>query len=304
MDIYSLKNKKLEPVRPKPFKLEKDIQHLVEGNLQVLFGYELVRSEFQIGSYRIDTLCYDKQSSSFVIIEHKKDKNFSVIDQGFSYLSVVLENRSDLILEYQERLGRTLRRKSVDWTQTKVIFVSSSFSVYQKESINFKDLPIELWEIKQYENNTVSLTQHKSQSTTTSVTEISQKGIIGKVTREVKVYTEDETLRYGSDETKELYDSYKNRIIDLGDDIDVKFRKDYVGFKRNKRTFTDIMVSKKFIKIWFNLTKGELDDPKNICRDVSNIGHWGNGDYEIRITDDENFEHILSLIGQSYNRNK
>ena len=58
------------------------------------------------------------------------------------------------------------------------------------------------------------------------------------------------------------------------------------------------------MKIWINLQKGELDDPKNLVRDVSAIGHWGNGDYELQVRNDENFEYILSLIKQSIIKNK
>lgn len=50
--------------------------------------------------------------------------------------------------------------------------------------------------------------------------------------------------------------------------------------------------------------KGELDDPKKLARDVANIGHWGNGDYELQIRDDENIEYIMLLIKQSYRKNK
>ena len=56
--------------------------------------------------------------------------------------------------------------------------------------------------------------------------------------------------------------------------------------------------------MWFNLSKGELDDSKKLARDVSKIGHWGNGDYELQISSDEDFEYIMSLIKQSYKRNK
>ncbi len=51
--------------------------------------------------------------------------------------------------------------------------------------------------------------------------------------------------------------------------------------------------------MFINLPKGQLDDPKNITRDVSNIGHWGNGDYELKITDDVLFEYIMSLVKQA-----
>jgi len=51
--------------------------------------------------------------------------------------------------------------------------------------------------------------------------------------------------------------------------------------------------------MWINLSKGQLDDSKKITKDVSNIGHRGNGDYELQIKDDSELEYILSLVRQS-----
>ena len=300
MEIYFNKKQELSSVRTKPFRLEKDIQNLVESNLQTLFKLDLVKSEFSINNYRLDSLCFDIESKSFVIIEYKKDKNYSVIDQGFSYLSTVLENKGDLIIEYQEKFGKRVRKDSIDWSQIRIVFISPSFSQYQKDSINFKDLPIELYEIQQYENDLVTLNKIQSKSSSTSINDLSDGGVIGKVKSEIKVYTEESITNYGSDFTKELYSQYKNKIMELGDDINVKFTQRYIGFKRGKKNFTDITVSKDFIKIWLNQKKGKIDDSKNLCRDVSNIGHWGNGDYELRVTDNKDFEYILSLIRQSY----
>jgi len=302
MSLYYTTNKKLIEQRNKPFKLEREIQTLVESNLETLFGYELVKSEFTITNYRLDTLCFDNESKSFVIIEYKKDKNYSVIDQGFSYLSTVLENKGDLIIEYQERFGKRVKRDSIDWSQTKIVFISPSFNQYQVDSINFKDLPIELYEIKKYDKDIIVLDKIRNKTTSTSINDLSEGGVISKVKREIKVYSEDDTLNYGSDYTSDLYEQFKTRILDLGDDINVKFTKYYVGFKKGKKNFTDIVVSKKFIKIFLNHKLGILDDSRGICRDVSKIGHWGNGDYEINITDDKDFEYILSLIRQSYEK--
>ena len=102
MKLYSIKNKKLVAVSAKVFKLEKDIQSLVENNLAELFNLQLVTSELSIKNFRVDTLGYDKENKSFVIIEYKKDRNFSVIDQGYTYMSLMLNNKSDFILEYNE----------------------------------------------------------------------------------------------------------------------------------------------------------------------------------------------------------
>jgi predicted transport protein len=297
MPLYHI-NEQLDLIKKHPFVLEKDLQTLTENNLVKIFGLQLVKSEFALQKFRIDTLAYDKEANAFVIIEYKRSKNFSVIDQGYAYLSLMLNSKSDFILEFNENLNNTLKRNDVDWSQSRVLFVSPNFTNYQREAINFKDLPIELWEVKRYENQTVSYEQIIKSDSQESINTISKSDItIRSVAKEIKVYTEQEHFQNVSDEIKELYDKVKSAILDLGN-IEIKPKKKYIAFVCGKN-IVDIHPQQKALKIWLNLSLGELDDPKQLTRDVSNTGHWGNGDYEIRISSDENLEYILSLIKQT-----
>ena len=139
MNLYTAKEK-LKIVKEKPYKLEREIQSLFENNLITLMGLQLVKSEFTIKSRRIDTLAYDAQSKAFVIIEYKRSKNISVVDQGFTYLSLMLENKADFIVEYNETQKDSLKRSDVDWSQTRVAFVATGFTDNQKTATNFKDI--------------------------------------------------------------------------------------------------------------------------------------------------------------------
>lgn len=296
-------NDRLENIREHPFKLEKDIQSLTEKNLNSIFGLDFVKSEFSLNNFRIDTLAFDNDARAFVIIEYKRNKNFSVIDQGYAYLSLMLNNKADFILEYNENSIETLKRHDVDWSQSRVIFISLSFTTYQKEAINFKDLPIELWEIRRYSNQTVNYNQIKTSGAQESVKTISrQDEAIEKVTKEIRVYTEDEHLEKGTDKTKELYETFKSAILNL-EELEVKPKKKYIAFVSGSNV-VDIHVQKNALKMWLNLRKGDLDDPKQLARDVSSIGHWGNGDYEISVQNDDILEYTLSLIKQSLKKNK
>lgn len=291
---------RLESVRVKPFRYEKDIQNIVEKNLTQVFDLEFVCSEMTIKNFRVDTLCYDKSNKSFVIIEYKKGKSYSVIDQGYSYLSLMLNNKSDFILEYNENKSGNLKRGNIDWTQSKVLFISPNFSTYQKESINFRDLPIELYEIKRFSNNSIIINQIKGEGSE-SVSKLSKgKGVIGKVSKEVKVYSEEDIVSFGEKEIQSLYYSLRSSILEL-DDVDILPRKKYIGFVRD-RNICSIFVQKKKIKLWINMKKGELNDGQGLTRDVSHIGHHGIGDYETHIDNDDDIEYILSLIKQSYYR--
>ncbi|WP_338039052.1 hypothetical protein [Maribacter litopenaei] len=175
MNLYNTIEKKLKSVKEKPFKLEKEIQSLFEHNLEIIMGLQLVKSEFSIKGKRIDTLAYDIQSKAFVIIEYKRSKNISVVDQGFTYLSLMLENKADFIVEYNETQKRTLKRSDVDWSQTRVIFVSTGFTDNQKTATNFKDIAIELREVKRYENDLVSINQVKKSKSAESIKPLSSE---------------------------------------------------------------------------------------------------------------------------------
>lgn len=302
MALYKI-GSRFEQIKENSFRLEKEIQDLTEKNLKVILGLDFVRSEFSLNNFRIDTLSFDQEANAFVIIEYKRDRNFSVIDQGYAYLSLMLNNKADFILEYNESLNKNLKRNDVDWSQSRVIFISPSFTNYQREAINFKDLPIELWEIKRYENDTVTFDQIQKANAQESIKTISKKDeTVKTIVNEIKIYTEEEHLENSSEEIRELYKKFKIAILNF-EDIEVKPKKKYIAFASNKN-IVDIHPQRKALKMWINVSLGELDDPKHLARDVSSTGHWGNGDYELQITSDEEFEYILSLIKQSYKKNK
>ncbi|MCD6112681.1 MAG: hypothetical protein J7J86_05360 [Bacteroidales bacterium] len=302
MALFKIGNR-LEYIMEKPFKLEKEIQTLTEQNLNTIFGLDFVKSEFALNNFRIDTLAFDKDANAFVIIEYKRDKNFSVIDQGYAYLSLMLNNKADFILEFNENLDKTLKRNDLDWSQSRVMFISPAFTTYQREAINFKDLPIELWEVKRYENNSVAFEQIQKAGAQESIKTISKTDkTIDHVIKEIKVYSEQEHLENVNEEIEELYEKFKNAILNL-DNLEVKPKKKYIAFVAG-RNVIDILPQKKALKMWINMSKGELEDTKGITRDVSTTGHWGNGDFEIQVKDDENLEYILSLVKQSIRKNK
>lgn len=299
MTLFSNHSGLLKEVKEKPFKLERDIQKVFEVNLVLIMGLELVKSEFTIKNRRIDSLAFDPQSKAFIIIEYKRDKNISVFDQGITYLSLMLENKADFIVEYNENLKRSLKREDVDWSQTRVVFVSTDFTQIQIQATNFKDLAIELWEVNQYANDTISIEAIKKSPTAESIKPLTkQNSSLQAVANEIKVYTEDDHIKNTTPALAEVYEKFRNAILNLADDIEIVPVKTYVAFKKGTN-ICDIEFYKKALKLFINIKKGQLDDPKNLTREISNIGHAGNGDYEVQVTGTENLEYIMSLIKQA-----
>lgn len=290
-------NNKIQKLELDEFKLEKELQLFVESNLEELLNLEIVKSEFSIENYRIDTLAFDKENRSFIIIEYKRGNSYSVIDQGYSYLATVLNNKAELILEYNERKGKSLKRDEIDWSQTKVIFISQKFTKYQKDSLNFKDLPIELYEVKKYDGDIILFTSINKKENSESINVISKKDVvIEKVSKEIKTYTLENHFENSDESIIEIFNVYKEKIEEMLPEIELMPKKIYIAFKLNNKNLIDFKLQKNSIKAWINAKEGKLNDPKKITRDVAHENHNGNGDYELTIKSLEELEYILSLI--------
>lgn len=287
-------------MKEKPFKLEREIQRLFEQNLPAIMNLELVKSECIIRNRRIDTLAFDPQSKAFVIIEYKRERNRSAFDQGITYLNLMLQHKADFLVEYNECRKAQLRRSDIDWSQTRVAFVAPNFTENQIEATDFRDFAIELWEVRRYENGLIAVTPIQKSPTAESIRQIAgNNASIRTIAEEIRTYTEEDLLQGKSDEAAALYDRYRSAILNLADGIEIKPQKLYVAFKKENRNIVDIEIQRKGLKIFINVKQGRLCDPKGLARDISGVGHWGNGDYEIKASDDKELEYVMSLARQA-----
>lgn len=296
MRLYQINKGKLSKIKEEPFKLEKDSQKLVEDNLETLLELQLVKPEFAIQDRRFDTLAYNPEDKSFVIIEYKLNKNSSVIDQGYTYLNIILEHKEAAVLELNNQFKKNLSVKDIEWQTTKVIFISSSFTEFQRGALN-EGLPIELLQIKRYGNNLISLTPIiKAKSSINNL--VKKSSTFEKVDREIKNYTEMDHLAQASEEIKELYAEFKSAILNLDSQIEIEAKKLYVAFKKEGANICDIEIHSKNLKIYANAKWGDLEDSKGLFNNVSNVGHWGNGDYRVVVNSNKDLEYIMSVIKQ------
>jgi len=263
MAIYKINNQKLETISEKKIKLEKDLQKITEDNLKTVFGLKFISTEFTIHDTRIDSLAFDEESNSFVIIEYKRDRSFSVVDQGFAYLSVMLNNKDSFILEFARKTGINLEKIKIDWEQSKILFLANSFTPHQLKAVQFKDLPFELWEVKKYSNNTILYDKIKTPKTNESIKTITKDKNIQKVNREVKNYTAEDHLAGKSDEIKEIFENLRNGLLQIDSSIEEVPRKIYIGYQIN----------------WYNVvaihiynSKIVIDFPRTVPKDLEKFG--------------------------------
>lgn len=294
MKVFSNVNR-LRRVDEVEFKLEKDMQILVENNLDELLGLSFVASEYSIKDYRFDTVAFDDDSNAFIIIEYKRGKNNSLVDQGYAYLSTLLEYKANLVLLYNEKFNKSKQIRDFNWSNSRIYFVSSKFTKYQTSATSFADMPFNLFEIKQYKNGIILFDEiNKNDNISTKEINTTMNTKIEEVNKEIIVYTENMHLDNKSDEAIELYNEFKNRLFELGD-VSLEIKKMYITFKIKIPIF-QVVVMKNKLKIYIDskyIDSVIILELGNSIRDVSNIGHWGSFNYEYIISSLDDIEDLV-----------
>ncbi len=123
-----------------------------------------------------------------------------------------------------------------------------------------------------------------------------EKYKLKKDKKEKKVYDLN-SYKFGS-HSRELFDILSKEIKALDEEIVENFNQDYISYKFSKN-FVDIVVQTKDLKLYLNMKFNELQDEKNLARDMTNKGHLGNGDIEVKLETKENIPYCLGLIKQA-----
>ncbi|GAA8165190.1 DUF262 and DUF1524 domain-containing protein [Helicobacter pylori] len=114
--------------------------------------------------------------------------------------------------------------------------------------------------------------------------------------REKKAY-DLSSYKFGS-HSRELFDILRKEIKALDERITEKFNQEYISYMFDKN-FVDIVVQTKDLKLYLNMPFNELQDEKNLARDMTNKGHLGNGDIEVKLETKKNIPYCLGLIRQA-----
>lgn len=304
MPIYKQSGNKLAPVKEKKVGLEKTIQTLIEQNLSEVFGLSFVTSEFPLNNLRIDTLAFDEETKSFVVIEYKRDRSFTVIDQGYAYLALLLNNKADFVLEYNEKCKKNLRKDNVDWSQSRVIFVAQSFTKYQQEAIGFQDLPIELWEVKKYDSDLVSFNQIRASEKSESIKTVAKSKDIERVSREIKQYSLDDHIKPHWIKTRELFDEFSQRVLELNSRFEINPTKYYIGFNIENKVVFNIQTRKsKLLLELYRVKPKDLKDPEKKTRYMNRSFEFYNKHItQFDIKNEDDIDYAMLLVKQVYKK--
>jgi predicted transport protein len=254
--FYKIKNSQLEEIGKREI-LERDVQRLVEANLDLLFGLEFVDTELSIENVRFDTLAFDKESNAPIIIEFKKTFEKSLFDQGLEYLNILFSRKADFTITLHKKIGISPDPDKISWENAKVIFVGNRFSERQKRAVSFQGLPIELWSFEWLENDFFKIDREtlvKEASLSEFAKSIGSEAIaIEKVRREIKEYDRDYHKNDANPKIWELFEKVENGVKDFGD-FEVRYRKLYICFY-GKQSFFVVKLLKSKLQVEFGKEK-------------------------------------------------
>ena len=287
-------NGHVEELKSKSVTIEKELQNIIEKNMQEFFGVRFLASEYRIDNGRMDSIGIDENNCP-VIFEYKRFSSENVINQGLFYLNWLLEHKANFKLLVLETYGNEVAN-NIDWSMPRVVCIASDFNKYDEEAIKQINRNVSLIRYKQY-NNDLLLFELLN---TNTVAPIDNEQVERKTSQNnEKTFTEQ--YKNATQKFKELYDELSDYATSLGDDASQSTLKLYSAFKKIKNFCTmEVYQTKMLINFRLNPDDYELSDT---LRDVRNIGHWGCGDLQLIMRDRSEIEKAKELILKAYENN-
>lgn len=304
MALFKINGTAVKKITAKDLDLEKNLQSLFEANLDELLNIGFLAHEYSTSSGgRLDTLGIDKDGAP-CIIEYKKNQNDNVINQGLSYLYWLLDHKA----EFEKLCTDKKLSVPIDWDSPRVICIAESYNKFDLDTVNILPINVELWRYRIYDENILFLEPENFQKV-----KVSTSGIVRRAKQEKerasvlqKNYTVEDHTKKTTDEVKDLFLKVREYILAIDEAIKEEPKKLYIAYKLTTN-FVDIEVRSKDLKIFLNVESGKLSDPLGLARDLTKpkpTGHWGNGDYEVKLESENNLDAVFALIKQSYDLNK
>lgn len=288
-------NGKVEEYQSSTVTLEKELQTVIENNMDTFFGVTFLATEYRTtDGGRMDSIGIDENNCP-VIFEYKRSMKDNVINQGLFYLNWLLDHKDSFKVLVIEKLGLDAAQK-IDWTMPRVICVAGDFTKYDESAIKQMNRNISLIRYKKFGRDLLMFEQiNENIAIATTDTEIPTKAKSADKTFEEQLATTDKQIKI-------LYKDLSNYILSLGDDISETHLKLYAAFKKIKNVVTVVVLKKKLV-LNLPLDVKTVAFEEGFSRDVTNIGHWGCGAVELHLQTSSDFEKAKPLIDRAYNEN-
>lgn len=288
-------NKTVKEYQSGTVTLEKELQTVIENNMNTFFGVTFLASEYRTtDGGRMDSIGIDENHCP-VIFEYKRSMKENVINQGLFYLNWLLDHKDSFKVLVIEKLGLKAA-DDIDWTMPRVVCIAGDFTKYDESAIKQMNRNISLIRYKKFGDDLLMFEQINENIAAA----ISEDTSVSKPKSSDKTF--EEQINGADKEIKVLYQNLSNYILSLGDDISETHLKLYAAFKKIRNIVTVVALKKKLV-INLPIDVSTVTFEEGFSRDVTNIGHWGCGAVEVQLKNKADFEKVKALIDRAYNEN-
>jgi len=305
--LFCIKDNGVAELEGRSMALERNLQTLMERNLEALLGVRFLASEHFTGhkqSGRIDTLGLDENGCP-VIIEYKRSSNENVINQGLFYLDWLMDHKADFQLLVQKALGQETA-EAIEWDNPRLLCIAGDFTRYDEHAVQQINRNIELIRYRHYPDGflvleMVNATTASPTQESISLTSAGSASMKKPHTHQYK--TVSEYFKQSPPHIKDIYHALEDYLLALGDDVTVKTLKFYFAFKRLKNfACVEVRSATPSLLVYVKVPSPSEVEETGFSRDVSKLGHFGTGNLEITIRNMDDLERAKPLLQQSYER--
>jgi uncharacterized protein with ParB-like and HNH nuclease domain/predicted transport protein len=100
---------------------------------------------------------------------------------------------------------------------------------------------------------------------------------------------------------REVFEVFRKQVLGLDPVVREEFLKLYIAYKA-ETNFVDVVPQAKRLRLSLNIPFSEINDPKGICRDVTGLGRWGNGDVEVGLATLDDLPYVMGLVRQAFEK--
>lgn len=273
---------------------EKDLQRLVEGNLQCVLDMHLLASEYRTSSGRIDTIAVDSEGAP-VIIEYKRKKNDNVINQSLSYLKWLTAQQPEFFqMLMQMQLDKdVLDNIRLDWKHPRVVCIAESFSQFDIDTVKIVPLRIELFKYRLYEGDLFSLESvslNEMQKNLADAVHLVPVETVQSITMSIKEQSNASHL------IRTMYDELRERIMSLDQYIIEKAGKRCISYRLTKN-FAEVLIRRNRLVI--ELRPIDYQDPRGMVERIAE-SYTVTMNRRVTLTSASDLDYVFGLVEQSY----
>ncbi len=290
----------------------------VKAAFQILDSYKRFPTDTEFEKEIVVKEVYNFRNRNYMLskLENYKRKEYVNVDD-YTIEHIIPQN-TELSNEWQKMLGE-------DWKEVQSKYLHSlgnltltgynselsdkPFSQKKTMEGGFNDSPIRLndflrkvdiWNAENIEARAKELAEKARQIW--FAPNLSQE-VLDKYSTEEKTTTvySIEQYEHLKGEMLDLYHALKKRILNIDSSVKEEYKKLYIAFK-SSTNFVDIVPQKVRLRLSLNIDYPDMIDPKGLCKDVSGLGRWGNGDVEVGISNMNELDDVMELIQQAFDK--